>query len=306
MTAHSDPLKMGTHCILVIGGTRRLDLLWRAKKKGIRIVQRLNGMNWVHRKTNTGMRHYLRAEFNNWVLATIRHSLADGIIYQSHFTEKWWNDVYGKVNAPSSVIYNGVDLAAYSPEGGEKTPSDCIRLLVIEGRFEGGYHVGLDNAIQFSKAFKNETDRQVELVVIGDASAELRSKYESLGWISWQGIVTRDQIPGFCRSAHLLFSADIKAACPNSVIEALACGLPVISYDTGALIEMVGEKAGAIKPYGADFSKLESADPEELAVAAAKILDDQAGFRKSARLQAESMFDVEYMVDQYLDFMVDY
>ncbi|NTW09144.1 MAG: glycosyltransferase family 4 protein, partial [Anaerolineaceae bacterium] len=277
----------------------------RAKKKGIRIVQRLNGMNWVHRKTNTGMRHYLRAEFNNWILATIRHSLADGIIYQSHFTEKWWNEVYGKVNGPTSVIYNGVDLTIYSPEGKEKSPSDSIRLLVIEGRFEGGYHIGLDNAIQFKKAFIDKYNRKVELVVIGDAPAALRSKYELLGWISWQGIVARDQIPGFCRSAHLLFSADIKAACPNSVIEALACGLPVISYDTGALKEMVGEKAGAIKPYGADYSELESADPEELVIAAMKILDDQAGFRRSARRQAESMFDVENMVDLYINFMIN-
>ena len=32
--------------ILVIGGTRQLPGLWRAKRRGVRIVQRLNGMNW--------------------------------------------------------------------------------------------------------------------------------------------------------------------------------------------------------------------------------------------------------------------
>jgi len=40
--------------VLVIGGTRQLLGLWRAKKRGIPIVQRLNGMNWLHRKLNTG------------------------------------------------------------------------------------------------------------------------------------------------------------------------------------------------------------------------------------------------------------
>jgi glycosyltransferase involved in cell wall biosynthesis len=48
----------------------------------------------------------------------------------------------------------------------------------------------------------------------------------------------------------MLFSADLNAACPNSVIEALACGTPVLGYDTGALPEMVPPKSGRIAHYG--------------------------------------------------------
>ena len=33
--------------VLVIGGTRQLMGLWRARKRGIPILQRLNGMNWL-------------------------------------------------------------------------------------------------------------------------------------------------------------------------------------------------------------------------------------------------------------------
>ncbi|MEK6221281.1 MAG: hypothetical protein N2D54_03450, partial [Chloroflexota bacterium] len=35
--------------VLVIGGTRHFGGLWRAKQRGIQIVQRLNGMNWLHK-----------------------------------------------------------------------------------------------------------------------------------------------------------------------------------------------------------------------------------------------------------------
>ena len=62
----------GCAALLIMGGSRRLDLVWRARRRGVRIVQRLNGMNWVHRKLPTGFRHYLRAEVNNWILSTIR------------------------------------------------------------------------------------------------------------------------------------------------------------------------------------------------------------------------------------------
>ena len=54
--------------VLVIGGTRHLLGLWRAKKQGVPIVQRLNGMNWLHRQLPTGWRHYLRSEYGNWIL----------------------------------------------------------------------------------------------------------------------------------------------------------------------------------------------------------------------------------------------
>lgn len=303
-SVHSNPLSDGTLSILVIGGTRRLDLLWAARQRGIRIVQRLNGMNWVHRKTRTGFRHFMRSEINNWILATIRRSLADEIIYQSQFTQDWWNEIYGTIKTPASVIYNGVDLAEYSPSGKGRLPVDRIRILVIEGRFEGGYHVGLQNAVNLANSLRQKTGQKVELMVVGDAPERLRSEFSLKNWITWKGVVAREQIPELCRSSHLLFSADIKAACPNSVIEALSCGLPVISYDTGALKEMVGDKAGAIRDYGADFSELEPAKPDELSIACLKIIKGLASYRRAAREQATSLFDVDQMVDDYLEILV--
>ena len=58
--------------ILVIGGTRNLLPLWRAKRRGIRIVQRLDGINWVHRKKNTGLKHFLRLSFAHYTENEIR------------------------------------------------------------------------------------------------------------------------------------------------------------------------------------------------------------------------------------------
>ena len=57
---------------LVIGATRDLRALWQIRKRGIPILQRLNGMNWIHRRRRTGLRHALRAELNNGLLRIIR------------------------------------------------------------------------------------------------------------------------------------------------------------------------------------------------------------------------------------------
>ena len=96
--------------VLVVGGTRQLVDLWRARRRGIRIVQRLDGMNWLHRKQPTPLRRYIRAEANNMVLAFIRRFLATDIVYQSRFSKEWWEREHGNLRNPSGVIYNGVEL----------------------------------------------------------------------------------------------------------------------------------------------------------------------------------------------------
>jgi glycosyltransferase involved in cell wall biosynthesis len=116
----------------------------------------------------------------------------------------------------------------------------------------------------------------------------------------------REHIPWLMRSSHLLFSAEINPPCPNSVIEALACGLPVVGFDTGSLSELVEGNAGRLAPYGADPWKLQPPDIPALGEAATEVLQDQDRFRKLARERAESAFDVETMVDEYLKVLLDY
>ena len=43
-------------------------------------------------------------------------------------------------------------------------------------------------------------------------------------------------------------------------MEALACGMPVVSFDTGALPELVTQDAGRVVAYGADAWRLEPPD----------------------------------------------
>ena len=92
--------------VLVIGGTRRLAALRRAAKRGVRVVQRLDGMNWLHRlrlparKRNATLRQWLRAEYGNLLLAFIRSWLAGAVVYQSRFAQAWWERVYGAPPPP--------------------------------------------------------------------------------------------------------------------------------------------------------------------------------------------------------------
>ena len=96
--------------ILVIGGSRDLRALMEAKRKGVRIVQRLDGMNWIHRKKWIGLKHFIKAEYGNILLSYIRRKIASAVVYQSEFARQWWEHIYGKIDIFQQVIYNGIDL----------------------------------------------------------------------------------------------------------------------------------------------------------------------------------------------------
>jgi glycosyltransferase involved in cell wall biosynthesis len=289
--------------LLVIGGTRRLHYLWRARVSGIPTLQRLDGMNWLHRRTFTGPRHFLRAEWGNWLLAFIRRRFADTLIYQSEFARTWWERVGGPVEAESRVVHNGVDLSQYRPEGPGEPPEDRYRILLVEGSLSGGYQMGLLHAVQMASLAESQLDRSVELMVVGRVEPSVRRRVTRISAVSilWEGLQPAEKIPEIDRSAHLLYAADLNAACPNAVIEAMACGLPIVAFDTGALSELVQGEAGLLVPYGGDPWQLDPPDVESLASAAVEVITEQGRYRKGARARAEAAFALDDMVEGYLD-----
>jgi glycosyltransferase involved in cell wall biosynthesis len=288
--------------ILVIGGTRRLAGLWRAHRSGIPIVQRLDGMNWLQRVCRTGLRHFLRAEWGNWLLRTIRARYANIVVYQSAFARAWWEREYGATKTPCHVVLNGVDLNAYTPVGPGQRPTDRYRLLLVEGTLGGGYELGLEHALTLAEAVDARTRLPVELMVVGRVTPALRDRIDRRAQVPvhWTGRVPPERIPEFDRSAHVLYSADLNSACPNAVIEALACGLPVVAFETGALPELVTSEAGSLTPYGGDPWRLDHPDFANLTEAALLVLEHQARFRSGARKRAENGLDLGTMVNGYL------
>ncbi len=290
--------------ILVIGGTRKLLPLWRAKRRGVRIVQRLDGVNWVQRVRWSGVRYTLRAEYGNWLLAFTRNRVADEVIYQSKFIRGWWEDWYGKARIPGHVVLNGVDLENFSPDRENPIPRiPPYRLLVVEGSLAGGLDTGLKAALHLTEILSERYS--VKLTVAGKVDVNTKNELKKASkTVKLLEIVSREQIPELMRSSHLLFSAEINPPCPNSVIEALACGLPVVGFDTGSLRELIGEGAGRLTPYGGNPWNLDTPDIPSLAKAASEILAGQERFRLAARVRAEESLGVDKMVDNYLEILL--
>ena len=285
--------------VLVVAGTRKLAWLWRCKSRGARIVHRLDGFNWRYDMMPLSWKHRQRQKLNNLLMRTIRSRLADHVIYQSQFVRASWHDRFGPAPCPDDVIYNGVDLCEFRPESrtGERP---LPRLLCVEG----SVHDSPAYVRPIEQLTRYLCDRGLvsETLVCGQFEADPESELAGLvreGRIRVMGSLPREEMPEVYRNS-LYLVLEVHPACPNSVVEALASGAPVIGFDSGSLSELVSDTAGSVLPYGADPWKMQVPDVAALGPAAETILESYASYSDAARRSAEERFGIDEMVERYV------
>ena len=125
------------------------------------------------------------------------------------------------------VIPNGVDTNLFKPI--ERTANNIFTFLFV-GRFQT--QKNLEVVLQtFAAAFKN---KPVQLTLIGDGPLKevLLKQAKTLGierqlyWLPWQ---TKDNLKKCYQAADCLINFSLYEGMPNVVLEAMACGLPVIA-----------------------------------------------------------------------------
>jgi glycosyltransferase involved in cell wall biosynthesis len=279
--------------VLVIGATRNVPWLWRSRRAGVRVIQRLDGMEWLSKKNRTAGGLQMQAFLRNRLIALVRAHLADVVVYQSQFAKDWWDREFGSRAGRWEIIHNGVDLDVFKPNGA----GPGRRLICVEGTVE--YSSVSTGAIEaLARAVESEGLADT-FEVYGVVSDSFRERYAGFRKVRIMGSIPREQIhtvfPG-----SVFVSLDINPACPNSVIEAMASGCPVVAFSTGALPELVPPECGILVPYGADVWKLEEPDYRGVIKAVGQAFADRARFSIAARRIAEARYGFVEVLNSYL------
>ena len=105
--------------------------------------------------------------------------------------------------------------------------------------------------------------------------------------------------PEVLRRAHLLLHTKMQDPCPTLVLEAMACGLPVVYPASGGTVELVGDDAGVGVPHLATWEREEPPAPAELAAAVDRVLADRPAFSAAARARVEVRFSLEPWLERH-------
>jgi glycosyltransferase involved in cell wall biosynthesis len=257
-----------------------------ARRKGVKFLWNQDGIAYP-------ASYPLGWQQTNARLAEFLHN-ADYVFYQSHFSRSSCDRFLGRRNGPSEILYNAVDTDFFHPSTAKQASRDLVLLTAgSKSRFHR-----IEIPIR-TLACLRRTCPRTHLLFAGKIWDELihptKRLVDELGLadhITFLPPFTQDEAPDIYRRGDIFLHPKINDPCPGVVIEAMACGLPVVYSDSGGVPELVGQEAGLGVPTEADWKKFISPDPEKWAESVLKIAQKRAQHAEAARQRASEHFNL--------------
>jgi len=194
---------------------------------------------------------------------------------------------------PCEVIPYGLDTTVFQPRDrrlarAELGIGDSEKVVLFVSESIGVRRKGMAALLEALGKLKQ---RDLHLLTVGYGACEFPKhlKVTQLGGIHDDA-----------RLSHAYSAADVFACpslednFPNTVLEAMACGVPVVAFDIGGIPEMVSDgETGFLAPAG---------DAQALAGAIERVLESDNGHKLAAacRERVETQFDLPAQGERYL------
>lgn len=265
-----------------------------------------------------GLDDWYSAKVNRKKNVLIRENLltADDIIFQSEFSQRI-TQRFVTPTQPGRIIYNGIDLDAFSPDGPRAELMIADRTNILMSHSFRPYH-RLHDAMKIVAALKGQLTKPVHLWILGgdegQSFAHAQTIAQGLGLHEKQdytflGKQPFEQLAPLYRGADCMLNLSYWDTCPNVLIEALACGLPVVGVDYGGVAELIGENGGIRVPERIPFTYIDHMNPQRMPQAPItayvnairRVLENQVPIAQAARSRAEKHFDIRQVARQYIE-----
>jgi len=256
-------------------------LLSLARRRRVPVVLNQSGVaypGWAGDETDEINRPFRRA-----LLA------ADHVLYQSEFCKRSADEWLGEPHGTWEVLYNAVDVDHFSPGVAPEGPPT----LLLAGDQTQAYRleVALRTLAHLPEA---------RLIVTGRLVSDPAPLLRELGdRVELAGRYAQRDAPALFRRAHVLLHTKVKDPCPTAVVEAMACGLPVVYAASGGTVELVGTDAGIGVPHPDGWDRDEPPDPAALAAAVRDVLAQRDIYAAAARRRAVERFALGPWLDRH-------
>jgi glycosyltransferase involved in cell wall biosynthesis len=275
------------------------QLLWLARARKARLVWNQNGVGYP-------AWHGPGWEGVNRPMATLLHA-AHHVFYQSRFCKLSADRFLGQREHAYEILYNAVDTAVFTPA---TVPAERELILLAAGTLDArDQMVGSLRTLQVLR----QRGLKTKLIIAGRCRwsanprgdlAETRLLAHQLGLddaVEMLNGYPQSAAPAIYRRAHVLLHAQYNDASPGVVIEALACGLPIVYSASGGVPELVGDDAGIGIPAPLDWERAHPPSSEALAEAVLRIVECRARYAAAARQRALDHFDLRPWLQRHRD-----
>ena len=251
---------------------------------------------------------------SNWKYRLLRRALnllIHRYIAVSRDLQQWLIEGIGIAERRVVQIYNGVDQSRFLPRSDGRPalapagflPDSTVLLGTVGRLAEVKDQQSLLRAVALLLERQPELHERVRLVLIGDGPlfGDLQRQTVALGiddlvWMPGD----RSDIPELLRMMDIFVLPSLAEGISNTVLEAMASGLPVVATRTGGNPELVEDgRNGYLVPV---------ADPAALADTLAKMIADPSETRRmgaEGRRFVDETFNWDRTVEQYLSIYDD-
>lgn len=188
---------------------------------------------------------------------------------------------------PINVIHNGIDLSIFKPQKNTlKEELGLIGKFIVLGVSSNGFsgRKGFDDFIKLSNILPNN----YQIIMIGLKPKELKKLPKNI--IGKTRTSNIQELVSYYNIADVFINPTYSDNFPTTNIEALACGTPVITYNTGGSPEAIDQETGCIVKQG---------DIQALSKAIQKLSKHPIQPAK-CRERAEVMFDKNICFQKYI------
>ncbi|WP_333609602.1 glycosyltransferase family 4 protein [Arsukibacterium sp.] len=177
---------------------------------------------------------------HKWVLPFMK--MASAIVTPSPYLQR----VFAQYQLHVSVIANIINTGMFKPATASVAKQNLH--LVVTRNLEPLYDIG--TAIRcFAALQQHYPDSQMSIAGSGPCLAELQALVSTLQLepkVHFVGRLNREQIVALYQSADIMLNPSTVDNMPNSILEALACGVLVVSTAVGGIPDMLEHNSHAL------------------------------------------------------------
>lgn len=220
---------------------------------------------------------------------------ADHVFYQSTFCRETADRFATARSSSAEIIYNPVNTQHFQPGpvNSEKP------FLLVGGTQQHLFKVAIPMR---TLALLREDYPDLRLRILGKLTwkADKATREEAMALarelgiaerVDFMGPYSQQEAPGLMQGAQALIHPKYNDPCPGLVLEAMACGLPIVYSRSGGVPELVAESAGIGIPCDSSFVRDILPDPAAIADALKRVMSNREPYSQAARKRAMEAFD---------------